>query len=504
MTKEQIEKIYEGYEIQEEVYQEPLPAYPDIKFIRAYLNPNEEFGDYARIGGIEIANVLCWLSAAVIEKGYNAKIIDAQALKLSHNKVAEIVAKEKPKYVGISSTTLSFAESGELAKKIKALNKDIIIIHGGPHITAVPQDMKNNPEIDIGVIGEGERTIVELLDALKNSKDLSKVKGIIYRKDGEIRTTEPRELIKNLDELPLPAWGLLPNIKKYYFPPAWTMHQKSSALIITSRGCPNRCTFCHRAVFGNYYRFHSPEYVMKMIKELYHRYGVRHFRIFDDNLMVHKKRLEDICNLIIKSKLKITWSCFGRVDNIDEGIVKLMKKAGCFQITFGVESGNQNILDEIKKGITLEQIESAVKITRKAKIKTIASIIFGLPLETTETMQNTIDFCKKAKFDDFKSGFLLPLPATEIYENIDKYGKFDKNSKNTIYEEPVFIQYGLTKEQLIYYDKKGVMDFYLQPRIIFSYLTRLRSFSDIKAFFSGGFIILSLLLKNIKKLLDVK
>ena len=477
---------------------------PDIIFIRSYISAKEEFGEYAKVGNVEISNGLCWLAAVTREAGYKTEIIDAAAVGINNTKLADIITRKKPKYIGFSSMTPVIMQTMDSVKKIKALNPDITVIFGGPHITAVPEEtMEKFPEIDIGVIGEGETTIVDLLNTLekKDKKPLSEVNGIIYRDNKELKRTKPREFIKDLDSLPLPAWDLLPNLKKYYFPPAWSLHQKTSALIITSRGCPSQCTFCDRKVFGNVFRFQSAEYVMRMIRRLYYKYGIKHFRINEDNFVLFKKRLDEICNSIIKEKLKISWSCFARVDSINPEMLKLMKKAGCYQISYGIESGSQKILDVEKKNVTLEKIERAVKLTRKAKIKTIGFNMIGHPLETVETMQATIDFNKKIKVDDFKTEFLVPFPGTELYSTGEKYGHLDKDwtKMKPSLDEPTFIPYGVTKEQIIYYNKKGVWYFYLQPRIIFSYLTRLRSFTDIKTLFYGAVMVISMAFKKKQK-----
>ena len=473
----------------------------DIVFTRPRLSPEEEYGHLSKVGSVEIPNGLCWLAACTRKAGYKTEIIDAHAMNISNDELTDLILEKSPKYLGISANTINIYSAADLAKRIKNLNPKIKIIVGGPHITAVPiETLERFPEIDIGVIGEGEITIVDLLNTLENGKDLKNVKGIVYRKDKNIILTERREFIKNLDQLPFPAFDLLPDIKKYYRPPAWSLHRKTSALLITSRGCPFQCTFCDRAVFGNIARAHSAEYVMKMIRELYYKYGVRHLRLNEDNLLLFKDRLKKICKAIIKEKLKLTWSCFARADCVDLELLKLMKKAGCWQISYGIESGEQKILDVEKKNITLEQIEKAVRLTKKVGIRVVGFNMIGHPLETIESMKKTIDFNKRIKVDDFKTEFLTPFPGTELYYTAEKYGVLDRDwRKMGVYRDPIFIPYGLTKDLLIEWHKRGLWQFYLQPRIIFSYLMQIRSIEDIKTLFLGAITILSLVFSKKKR-----
>ena len=466
----------------------------DIIFTRPRLSLEEEYGHLAKVGSIEMPNGLCYLAASTRKAGYKTEIIDAHAMNLSNDKLTNLIINKNPKYVGISANTINIYSTADLAKKIKNIKPRIKIIVGGPHITTVPvETMKRFPEIDIGVIGEGEITIVDLFNTMrKKRKNLKKVKGIVYRKGKKIVITEKREFIKNLDMLPPPAFDLLPEFKKYYKPPAWSLHEKVSALFITSRGCPGQCTFCDRSVFGNICRAHSAEYVMKVIRNLYYKYSVRHLRLIEDNLLLFRERLKKICNAIIKENLKISWSCFARADFVNLEILRLMKKAGCWQISYGIETGEQKILDVEKKNITLKQIERAVKLTRKVGIRVVGFNMIGHPLETIKTMKKTIDFNKRIKVDDFKAEFLTPFPGTEVYLTVDKYGTLDKDwRKMGVYKGPSFIPYGLTEELLIEWHKRGLRQFYLQPRIILSYIKQIKSLNDIKTLFLGASVVIS-------------
>jgi anaerobic magnesium-protoporphyrin IX monomethyl ester cyclase len=469
-----------------------------IIFTRLYHSLEDEFGHLSKFGYIEISNGICWLAAVTRGKGYDTEIIDALPLKYDNDRLVEEVVKGDPKYVGVSACTIDIFAAADFAKRLKKARPDITVIIGGPHLTAAAKEtMRRFGDFDIGVIGEGEITITELLDRLEDGGDLKKVNGTIFRQDGALVTTRPREFIKDLDALPLPAWELLPDMAKFYFAPAWTGHAGCTATIITSRGCPSQCIYCDRKVFGNAVRYHSAEYVLRMLKEMNSRYGIKHFRLGDDNFIINKKRLIEICEMIIDEKLKISWSCLARADSMDQGILSVMKKAGCWSVAFGVETGSQKIHDLEKKKVTLDSIEEAVKMTRAAGIRTISFNIIGHPLETEETIKQTIDFNKKIKVDEFKTQFMVPFPGTELYEYADKYGTFDKDWKNMgVFREPIFIPYGLTKEIMIKWNQKGFMDFYLQPRIILMYLLRIRCLDEVKTILLGAITLINWRIKE--------
>lgn len=236
-----------------------------------------------------------------------------------------------------------------------------------------------------------------------------------------------------------------------------------------------------------------------MIRHLYDKYNVRHFRINDDNLVLFKKRLYELCEKLIKEGPKITWSCFARVDTVTPEMLELMKKAGCWQISYGVETASQEIHDVEQKHITIEQIERAIRWTHKAGIKIIAFCMIGHPLETPETIRKTINFVKRLPIDDFKMMFLTPFPGTELYRDAEKYGHFQRDWKKlNAYVEPCFIPYGMTKEELVKYRNMAFREFYLQPRIIFAYLVSIRSLKQVMAIVNGGLALLVMLFKKKK------
>jgi len=222
---------------------------------------------------------------------------------------------------------------------------------------------------------------------------------------------------------------------------------------------------------------------MKMIKHLYYEFGVREILIEDDTFLIFQKRLKKICEMLSEERLDLSWSCLGRVDTVNPQILKLMRKAGCWQIGYGIESGSQRILDFIKKGINLEQIQSALLWTRKAGIKTKGFFMIGHPLETRETIEETIRFAKRIDLDDFDINKFTPFPGSEINKIANKYGKFDNDWEKMNLLQTVFVPFSLTKRDIEYYSRKALREFYLRPNIIFSHL-RLLTKDPVRMFYN--------------------
>jgi len=453
-----------------------------IVFMTPPLSLKARYGSWSKAGNAMPSLGVISIAAVARQEGFNSRVIEATAMDLDQEQVLQKIKEIEPCYVGLSATTFSISTSAQLVKRIKLINKDTVIIVGGPHMSAAPQEtMERFSDFDVGVIGEGEATIVELLRTLENSEDLKQVKGIIYRakkdeseKQGaQIFLTVPREVIEDLDQLPFPAYDLLEGFPRAFHPPPFKMARFPAASIVTSRGCPNRCIFCDRSVFGNRCRAFSAEYIITWIKELFHRYGIKELLIEDDTFVSFKSRLIGICEGILREGLDLSWSCLGRVDMVTPEILKLMRKAGCWEIGYGIESGVQHILDLERKNIDLAQVEQTIAWTKEAGILAKGFFMMGHPLENEETMSKTIDFAKKIPLDDISVMMLTPFPGSELYTMAHRYGVFNNEWDKMNLLQPVFIPKGLDEEKLNSYTRKMLRAFYLRPRIIWGYLLRI-------------------------------
>ncbi|MCX6707673.1 MAG: radical SAM protein [Candidatus Woesearchaeota archaeon] len=469
-----------------------------IIFVKAPATLKDIYGDLAAAGNEQAPIGLAQLAAITRQNNHDTEILDCGALNLGYSQALKIILDKKPDYVGLSSTTAFVDHAGKLAKMIKQKNNKITILVGGPHITALPEKtMDKYPQFDIGVLGEADITITELLESLDNKKDLSSVKGLMYRQGKKLVKTEPRGFVEDLDTLPMPAYDLLPDITKYYMPPANSLYRLPSISIITSRGCPMQCTFCANVVFGNRCRAHSAEYVMKTIRYLYDNYGIREIQIYEDNFAAYRERLIKLCKMLIKEKLDLSFWCMASVNMVNPEVLKLMKQAGFWQIAYGCESGSQMMLDKYKKNVKLERIDQALKWTKEAGISTKGFFMIGGPNETNETMKQTVDFIKRLPLDDFHVTFFAPLPGSEIYANVKKYGTFDEDwEKMNMFDKPSFIPHGLKEEDMVYYYKKAYRQFYLRPRTIWYFIKKLRNPTVAKKIIISGFAFLKFLFKK--------
>ena len=443
--------------------------------------PEEEYKKFRDLGNIQQPLGLAYLAAVLEQSGREVKIIDPNPLKLSGEDIINSIKKFRPDIIGISSSTPNFLKAIDLCKKIKkTLNVPIII--GGTHITSVPEEILKYKCFDFGIIGEGETTILELVEKIENKEDVSNVKGIAYNDGGKLNKTEPRELIKDLDSLPFPARHLIPPLEKY-MPTRGTYKRLPLGTIITSRGCPYRCSFCNRAIFGNKFRHRSEKNVVDEIEILIKKFNAKEIKFWDDAINVIPERLINICNEILRRGIKIPWSCIARINGMDEPLLKKMKEAGCWQISYGIESENQKILDNIKKDLTISQIKEVVSTTNKAGIRTRGFFMLGLPGETKETMQQTINFSKSLMLDIANFYITTPYPSTDLYEDAKKSGELKKASYNEYLtnfpDEISYVPNGLTAGLIKEYQWRAYKSFYLRLQYVIKQLFRINSMEDL-------------------------
>ncbi|UCD84808.1 MAG: radical SAM protein [Deltaproteobacteria bacterium] len=466
-----------------------------IIFINSPVSLVERYGKLAQGGTNTPPLGLANLAAVTQNQGYQTEIIDPLPYRLSQQEIVESIREKHPQWVGFTATAVSIHRAAELAKLIKRSDPKIITIIGGAQLSALPEEMMNEfCDFDIGLVGEGEKTIVDLLSCLQEGRNLKEINGLVIRGNGEPTLTKDREYIKDLDQLPLPAWDLLPDIRKHYQPAAFNCRRFPASSILTSRGCPGKCTFCDLSVFKNSCRSFSAEYVIEMIRILWDSYGIREISIHDDNFLMFKQRLVKICELLITEGWRLSWSCNGRVDQMDQDILQLIRKAGCWQVGYGIESGSEAILEQIKKGINLEQITRVVRWTREAGIRVRGYFMLGNPGETRETMIETIEFAKKLGVDDFQLTYFTPFPGSESFRNADNYGTFTKDYRIMTTWFPVFIPKALSRETLESYYRKAFREFYMRPKVIWSYLRMVQSPRHLLHLFRGFLSLLRLIL----------
>ncbi|MDI6737765.1 MAG: radical SAM protein [Nanoarchaeota archaeon] len=360
------------------------------------------------------------LAAVSREAGYTPHVLDLSVKKTEGVRERIICALRdlNPDYCGITFTTPLSSEADKVANLIKKVSPSVITIAGGSHASSMPKDTLKSRNFDIAVMGEGEITLKEIL----LGKRLQDIDGIAYYVNSKVFINKHRQLISNLDALPFPDYSIFNN--RDYHTPRLNCRKNPVIAMETSRGCVYGCIYCSKCVFQRVFRAKSPK---RTVDEMEHilSFGYKEVHIWDDGFSTDIGRAKEICREIIRRKLDITWNIYNglRVDRLDEELLNLLKKSGCYRISIGVESGNQKILDSINKGTKLQDIEQVFKLANQVGIETIAFCMIGFPNETEQTMKDTINFILRVKPSIAKLSILMPLPGTPIFDKWDKEGR---------------------------------------------------------------------------------
>ena len=427
--------------------------------------------------------------AAVLEgENYQAEILDANALQLSESEIAKEIGNVD--ITGITAMTPFINSAIKVAKEIKKEKPGSTVIVGGVHVTVLPEEtLSNVPEIDIIVRGEGEKTVVELYNALKSGISLQNVRGITYRDNGRIISTPMRPPIADLDSLPFPAYHLLP-LHRYKLHPPHGRKLPFMAML-TSRGCPYNCIFCSKPIFGRKVRSQSPQRIATEVEYLEEKFKVKEIAFYDDIFTLDEKRIARLAEELKQRNLSLPWTCETRVDLVTEELLKAMKEAGCYMIAYGIESGNQTILDNLRKKITIAQVRKAIKMTHDIGIQSIGYFMLGSPGETPATIRQTIDFANYLTLDFAQFSVTIPFPGTDLYNLYLKQGIGNENWDNFIYANlrsvsaPVFETASLSKGDLQKWSATAYREFYLRFSYIWERLKQTRSLRDLKTNIRG-------------------
>jgi anaerobic magnesium-protoporphyrin IX monomethyl ester cyclase len=358
---------------------------------------------------------LAFIAAALDQAGCDVRLLDFVVYPYSPAILEKTINNFKPDFVGTTSVTMSFNNAAAVIKDVKQINPDILTVMGGPHVSFhVGETFAALPELDFIIVGEGEQTVVELVNAVQCNMDLKTVKGIGFREKTSVIQTETREFA-NVDDLPLPERRFVPlgRYRALGMPVSMT----------SSRGCPFQCIFCvGRKMVGAKVRYRNPKAVVDEMAYL-NSLGFHQINLADDLFTANPKHCIAVCDEIIRRNLKVSWTSFARVDTVTEEALVMMREAGCHTVSFGVESGNPEMLKRIKKGITLQQVIDAVALCNKAGIAPHASFILGLPGETPETVKDSVQFGEKLSTMGVQHGFhlLAPFPGTEVRDHITRY-----------------------------------------------------------------------------------
>jgi radical SAM superfamily enzyme YgiQ (UPF0313 family) len=409
---------------------------------------------------------LLHLAAIAREHGYEPSIIESDAEDLDEAAVVRRIVARAPRYVGITLFTVGVWAAARIAQGVKAALPDTTVIVGGPHVSSMGRETLARFDcFDLAVVGEGEWALVELLRALGGGGDLGAISGLIWRDGGALRENPSRPIPQDLDDLPMPAWDLLPGFPHAYPPAIYDYPRGPTATLAASRGCPFHCKFCDTSTFGARVRAYSPEKVVEMIRHLHDRWSVRHVLFVDDLFLASRTRVTEFCERLLATGPRISWTCTARVDTVKPDILALMRRAGCWEISFGLETGSNELLAKMDKAARVERSEQAVGWTHAAGIRTKGLFMLGYPGETPETIRATRDFVRRIPLDVMNLSKFTPYPGSPIY--LDLYGTKIRPDhwKKMNGMNFVFAPDGMSIEELDRAYQRLLLDFYRRRKV---------------------------------------
>jgi len=420
---------------------------------------------------------------AILEKeGFQVKLSDCIVENIDFKKLKDTMRQWRPQLVIINTATPSIESDLKVAAVAKSVDRRILTVAFGIHVTALPEEtLKMAKDLDLVVRGEPEETVKEITVCLNRGGNFENIKGISFRKEGQIIHREDRALMQNLDQLPFPAWHLA-DISRYTLP----FINKPFLLVDTGRGCPYLCAFCSAATYyGHQVRLRSVKNLVDELAYMKEEFKVDEFLFWTESFTLNKDYAKAVCQEIIKRNLKISFVCNSRVTGIDEELLGLLKKAGGWMIGYGVESGSQMILDRANKKTTLEEIRKAVKTAKEAGLEVTGHVIFGLPGETKETMAETLNFCLEIDLDFAQFYCAVPFPGSRFYQEALN------NHWITDFSWPYFEQNfcvlnypQLSPQEIMNFRRKAFRKFYLRPKMMIKALRKINSWGGLKYFLS--------------------
>ena len=433
------------------------------------------------------------IAALLEQNGIRVEIIDCYATPLTLEALVEKIVANPPDAIGFSCTTSSFLEGYRIARLLKEKRPQIVTIVGGAHACTVgPPLLDAYPAIDYLVIGEGEHTMLELARA--GFRRAEQIPGVACRDAaGKGVLSAQRQLIADLDDLPFPAYHRLPLFPRRYNLPLFSYPTAPNTSMISSRGCPYSCSYCDRSVFSRGFRFNSPEYIVEHVAMLNRDHAIRHVFFYDDLFTFDRSRVARFCELKERKGLRVTFNCIARLEHVDGELLALLKRSGCWQVNFGIESGDPEVLGKHRKFYGLDEVGKKLLMVRKAGMRVKGLFMVGLPGEDEAAIRRTIDYALSLPLDEVNVTKFTPFPGAPVYGTIREHGEFDENWELMNCMNFVFIPRGMTKVQLEGLYDEFIRRFYHRSTIHWGYtkmfwksphsiLTFMRHLPEILAF----------------------
>ncbi len=416
---------------------------------------------------------LASIAAYLDQAGFNSSILDCYAHPDADSRFVELLREQRPALLGISVTTASIHDGVRMAGLAKAELPELKVAVGGPHVSALKEQVLEFSElIDYAVIGEGEQTLLEL--AQLGGAAPEQVEGVVWRRsDGSIANNGYRTTALVLDDLPFPAYEKLAGYPDAYKLPIFNYPKAPNSSCISSRGCPYSCSYCDRSVFRRTFRYNSADYLYRHLVYLKDRFGIRHINFYDDQFTFHRGRVEEFCRLMIERPLGMTFNCAVRAEHVDRELLQLMKAAGCWMVSLGIESGDEELLSQHRQNANLDLLAETIRTIKSCGIRTKGLLMMGLPGENEASIRRSMEYVYSLPIDDFNLAKFTPFPGSPIYENIRELGSFDEDWPKMDCMHFQFVPHGMEKERL----EKLFIEFYKnhfrRHRVLWGYLTML-------------------------------
>ncbi|MBN2382713.1 radical SAM protein [bacterium] len=426
-----------------------------------------------------------YVAAALKRAGHEVRFIDGAFHSVDW--IVEQALEFEPAFIGIYSNMPMWENARILLERFAESLPKAWLATGGPTAIGLKERIfKETHALHFACTGEGDLITPEFVNALERGEDITRVKGwVIRNKDGSLTNTGMAPLVENLNELPYPARELSEDLHRYIPAPS-TYIRLPITTMISSRGCYNRCIYCFHVNEKRKIRYRSASNMIEEIEHCIQEYQVREIRFFDDNFCGDRARVIEFCQLMLDKKLPVKWYCNARVDCVDEDMLRTMKKAGCWCVLFGVESGVQKNLDTLQKNITLDQIRYAISSAKKVGLKVYTPFIFGIPGETYEEGLETINLAIELDAHYVNFHTLAPFPGSELYERVDQYGRIVGHYSDYNFEKAAFVPFTMTREQVQELRKLAFRRFYARPRYIFRRIIEARTKEDIRVLMTGA------------------
>ena len=429
--------------------------------------------DISRIANIMPPIGLASIAAYLKTRRQESKIVDCFAYPDSDRLIVEFLKSHRPAFIGLSCTTSSFIDGIRIARLAKNTLPHIQSVFGGPHVSAMKQKLLENfPEMNFGVVGEGEETVAELMEA--GGQGVDPIRGLVYRgASGETRFNGYRPEGLALDSLPFPAYDLLAGFPRSYSLPIFNYPTTPNTSCISSRGCPYRCSYCDRSVYRRSFRFNSAEYIYEHLSYLKRRFGIRHINFYDDQFTFDRDRVHAFTHLLIDRPLGMTYNCAVRAEHIDLDLLQQMKASGCWMVSLGIETGDEELLVRHRQNPDLAMLAEKIRLIQKTGIRVKGLLMMGLPGETELSIRKSMKYVFSLRLNDMNISKFTPFPGSPLYADIQRHGAFKEDWNRMDCMHFLFVPKGLTIKQLEFFFKFFYRKHFLQARVLWGYITML-------------------------------